>query len=77
MPYMTIEVLALSYTWAAGRATIFHAPEYSLGMSIGLHTFGHLLGGLTWEPLSVFLLMELIWVAYDRGRLLLKPHANA
>ena len=77
MPYMTIEVLALGYTWATGRATIFHAPEYSMGFSIAWHTFGHFVGGLTWEPLSVFLLMELIWVAYDRGRLLLKPHANA
>src|SRR3989442_14304277 len=71
MPYMTVEVLALSYTWATGRQTIFHAAEYSLGYSIGLHTVGHLIGGLTWEPLFGFLMMEIIWVAYTRGRSLL------
>ena len=38
MPYMTVEVLALSYTWATGRQTIFHAAEYSMGTSIAVHT---------------------------------------
>jgi hypothetical protein len=68
MPYMTVEVLALSYTWATGHPTIFHAAEYSLGASIGLHTVGHLVGGLTWEPLFGFLMMEIIWIVYARGR---------
>jgi hypothetical protein len=68
MPYMTVEVLALSYTWTTGHPTIFHAAEYSLGTSIGLHTVGHLVGGLTWEPLFGFLMMEIIWIVYARGR---------
>src|SRR5262249_49172355 len=56
MPYMTIEVLAPSHTWATGRQTIFSAAEYSLGYSIGVHTIGHLIGGLTWEPLFGFVI---------------------
>ena len=68
MPYMAVEVLALSYTWTTGHYTIFSAAEYSLGYSIGLHTVGHLIGGLTWEPLLVFVMMEIIWVVYVRGR---------
>jgi hypothetical protein len=67
MPYMIVEVLALSYTWATGHQTILSAAEYSLGYSIGLHTVGHLIGGLTWEPLFVFLMMETIWFVYTRG----------
>src|SRR2546430_17705043 len=27
MPYMTVEVIALGYTWATGHQTIFHAAE--------------------------------------------------
>lgn len=68
LPYMTIEVLALGYTWISGRQTIFHAAEYSLGTSITVHTIGHLIGGLTWEPLLGFLMMELIWWLYMRNR---------
>src|SRR5437773_4127074 len=49
MPYMTVEVLALGYTWASGRQTIFHAKEYSFGTPIAWHTIGHFVGGLTWE----------------------------
>ena len=66
MPYMIIEVLALGYTWATGHQTIFHAAEYSLGLSIAAHTIGHLVGGLTWEPLFGFLMMEIIWFVYTR-----------
>jgi hypothetical protein len=73
LPYMLIEVLALGYTWATGSQTIFHAQEYSFGVSIGLHTIGHFVGGLTWEPLSLFLLMEIVWYLYSGGRYLLKP----
>ena len=72
MPYMAIEVIALSYTWITGRQTIFSAAEYSLGYSVPLHTIGHLVGGLTWEPLFGFIMMEIIWIAYSRGRSLLK-----
>jgi hypothetical protein len=72
MPYMAVEVIALSYTWITGRQTIFSAAEYSLGYSVPLHTIGHLVGGLTWEPLFGFIMMEIIWVLYSRGRSLLK-----
>jgi hypothetical protein len=61
LPYMIVEVAALLYTWSAGVETIFHAPQYSLNTTIPRHTFGHLLGGLTWEPALVFLFMELVW----------------
>jgi hypothetical protein len=60
-PYMLIEVAALGYTWASGHQTIFHAREYSFGTSIAVHTLGHLVGGLTWEPLLFFLFMEIVW----------------
>jgi small basic protein len=63
LPYMIIEVAALGYTWATGNPTIFHAAEYSLGFSLPLHTLGHLIGGLTWEPLFAFAIMEILWVA--------------
>src|SRR5438094_10177627 len=67
MPYMTVEVLALSYTWATGRQTIFHAAEYSMGTSIAVHTLGHLIGGVTWEPLLMFVVMEGVWCIYAGG----------
>jgi hypothetical protein len=68
MPYMVIEVLALGYTWISGRQTIFHTPPYTFGVSIGMHTIGHLVGGLTWEPLTIFVMMEVLWYAYDVAR---------
>ncbi len=77
LPYMIVEVAALSYTWATGKQTIFHAPQYSFGTGIGLHTLGHLIGGLTWEPLFGFLMMEIIHAAYVRGRAILKPARTA
>lgn len=61
LPYMVIEVVALGYTWVSGHPTIFHSTLYSRGFSIALHALGHLAGGLTWEPLFVYLLMEIIW----------------
>ncbi len=61
IPYMIIEVAALGYSWASGHETIFHAKEYSFGVNIRLHTIGHFVGGLTWEPLGVFVLMEIVW----------------
>ncbi len=61
-PYMVVEVAALGYTWATGRQTIFHSPDYSFGMPIATHTLGHLAGGLTWEPLGAFAMMEILWL---------------
>ena len=34
LPYMAVEVVALSVFWATGRGGIFHAPEYNLGFGI-------------------------------------------
>jgi hypothetical protein len=76
VPYMTIEVVALGYTWASGHQTIFHAQEYSMGTSIAVHTIGHFVGGLTWEPLFGFVLMEIVWGLYAGGRYVWK-HAVA
>jgi hypothetical protein len=75
LPYMIVEVAALGYTWASGRQTIFHADEYSFGVGIRAHTIGHLIGGLTWEPLWIFVLMEVVWFIYSRGRRLM--HASS
>jgi len=75
LPYMIIEVAALGYTWATGQQTIFHAQEYSFGVGIGYHTIGHFIGGLTWEPLTLFLVMEIVWLLYSGGRRLL--HASS
>ena len=62
-PYMLVETAALGYTWASGNRTIFHAEPYTLGTSIPTHFWGHIVGGLTWEPWSVFLVMcVLAWV---------------
>jgi hypothetical protein len=76
LPYMTVEVLALGYTWITGHQTIFHAREYSFGTSIVVHTLGHLVGGLTWEPVVfVFVPMEIVWFLYAGGRRLLNANA--
>lgn len=79
LPYMVIEVLALTFTWISARATIFHTSEYSFGTTIAVHTLGHLIGGLTWEPLSIFLFMELIWLIFIAVKRLTgsAKHANA
>ena len=77
LPYMIIEVSALGFTWATGHKTIFHAAEYSFGTSIGVHTIGHLIGGPTWEPLGIFVVMEIVWGIYAGGRYLLKPKPTA
>lgn len=73
LPYLVVEVLALAYTWITGHGTIFHAPEYSLGYGIAAHTLGHLAGGLTWEPLMLFVLMEIVWGIYSGGRMIFGP----
>ena len=60
LPYMAVEVAGIGYTWATGRSTIFHADRYSFGLPIQHHFWGHVVGGLTWEPLAVFILMVLV-----------------
>jgi len=75
LPYMIVEVLALGFSWATAHQTIFHAQEYSFGMGIAAHTIGHLVGGLTWEPLILFAGMEIVWLIYAGGRRLF--HAKA
>ena len=68
LPYMIVEVAALGFTWATGHDTIFHAAEYTMGYGIAAHTLGHFAGGLTWEPLAVFLFMEIIRAIYTAAR---------
>ncbi|HET7293139.1 MAG TPA: hypothetical protein VFM88_11990 [Vicinamibacteria bacterium] len=60
LPYMAVELAGIGYTWASGQPTIFHAPQYSFGTPIALHFWGHFVGGLTWEPLGLFLMMLLV-----------------
>ena len=62
LPYMIVEVAALSYTWITGDQTIFQADAYNFGFDIKKHTLGHLVGGFTWEPLSTFVFMEIVWL---------------
>jgi hypothetical protein len=60
LPYMIIEGAALGYSLATGTQTIFHTPEYSFGTSLPTHFFGHLIGGVSWEPLFMFLVMQIL-----------------
>ena len=76
LPYVVVEACALGYELATGRHTIFHAPQYSFKSPLKVHFIGHLIGGLTWEPLSLFLLMEIIWGVYAGGRMLLGRSAQ-
>ena len=62
LPYMAIEALALGYSLATGSQTIFHAPEYSFGSTLPIHFAGHLIGGISWEPLFVFGVMQIVWL---------------
>ena len=73
LPYMTVEVLALGYTLISRKPTIFHAPEYSFGTTPGLHFLGHLVGGVTWEPLGDFVVMQIIAFVAFCGRKVFKP----
>jgi uncharacterized membrane protein len=68
LPYMAVELAALGYTWASGRPTIFHAEEYSFGVSLPTHFWGHLVGGATWEPLLLFVAMLAVRGVVDFGR---------
>ena len=60
LPYMAVELGGIGYTWATGKTTIFHVPQYSFGLEVDLHFWGHLVGGLTWEPLLLFLVMLIV-----------------
>jgi hypothetical protein len=72
LPYMAVELFGIGYTWATGTTTIFHTPEYSFGLDLDLHFWGHLVGGLTWEPLSLFIVMFIVhamaklWTSWRR-----------
>src|SRR5262245_7372316 len=64
LPYMLVEVIGLGYHWASVRETIFDAPEYTLGSSINTQFWRHIIGGLTWEPVFLFLVMLIIRGVY-------------
>lgn len=68
LPYMLIETAGLGYTWISGQATIFQSPAYSMGTTIEVHFFGHLIGGLTWEPLGVFAILTLLAFVFRLAR---------
>ena len=42
LPYMAVELGGIGYTWATGKTTIFHVPQYSFGLEVNLHFWGHL-----------------------------------
>jgi len=60
LPYMAVELGGIGYTWATGKTTIFHVPPYSVGLEVDLHFWAHLVGGLTWEPLTLFVVMLIV-----------------
>jgi hypothetical protein len=60
LPYMAVELVGIGYTWATGKTTIFQVPQYSFGLDVSAHFWGHLVGGLTWEPLSLFVVMLIV-----------------
>lgn len=66
-PYMLVEAVGLGFTLMTERATIFHAAPYSLGTSAKVHFWGHIVGGLTWEPLLVFFLISALGYAGRKG----------
>ena len=60
LPYVAVELGGIGYTWATGKTTIFHVPQYSFGLEVDLHFWAHLVGGLTLEPLSLFVVMLIV-----------------
>src|SRR5262249_35298065 len=80
LPYMIVEGAALGYSLATGTQTIFHAYEYSFGGTPLLYHFlGHLVGGVTWEPLTIFVLMQilsLVKLVMPRKSAALKPNVS-
>ena len=53
-PYMLVEAVGLGYTWWSGTDTIFQVWPYNLGTPVHTHFWGHIIGGLTCEPLLVY-----------------------
>jgi hypothetical protein len=70
VPYMFVETCALGFTWFTGTTTIFHSPAYSLGTPLPVHFFGHIVGGVTWEPAVVWLAL---WTVGSLYRRLIRP----
>jgi hypothetical protein len=60
LPYMVVELGGIGYTWATGKPTIFQASEFSAGLRVDHHFWAHLLGGLTLEPLVLFVQMLIV-----------------
>ncbi|HEV8130533.1 MAG TPA: hypothetical protein VGQ81_04735 [Acidobacteriota bacterium] len=56
VPYMAVEVVGLSLAGLSGQMNIFHTREYSFGAPLWLHLTGHIIGGLTWEPWTIWLI---------------------
>lgn len=67
-PYMLIEAIGLGYSWRTGTDTIFQTWPYNLGTPVHVHFWGHVVGGLTWEPLLVYGLITGLKRLRDRGR---------
>jgi hypothetical protein len=76
LPYMAVELGGIGYTWATGKTTIFHVPEYSFEMPVDLHFWGHLVGGLTWEPLSLFIVMLIVRAVFGASRRWTSSHGR-
>jgi len=74
LPYIAVELGGIGYTWATGKTTIFHVPQYSFGMPVNVHFWVHLVAGLTWQPLAVFVVMLIVravskrWTSSQHGR---------
>src|SRR5262249_41507817 len=75
-PYVLVELAAIGYTWASGRPTIFHQPKSSFNSPIHVHFWGHLIGGLTWEPLSLFVIMAIVRALSQAWRSLAQRRAR-
>ncbi|MBI2821643.1 MAG: hypothetical protein HYX74_05410 [Acidobacteria bacterium] len=63
VPYMAVEVVGLSLVVLNEQPNIFHAGEYSFGTTPQLHLMGHLVGGVTWEPWTLWLVSSsVLWI---------------
>lgn len=74
LPYIAVELGGIGYTWATGKTTIFHVPQYSFEMPVNVHFWVHLVAGLTWQPLALFVAMLLVravsrrWTSWRQRR---------
>lgn len=66
---MLVETVGIGYTWWTGNHTIFHAAPYTFGTSIPVHFWGHVIGGVIWEPLFLFLLISALGWAFRVTRM--------